>query len=47
MDNSIFYYTPAEIEFRRQRAQRAIARSGRRRNRRAPWRRRHETEETS
>ena len=44
MDNSLFYYTPAELEFRRQRAQRSLKR--RNRSRRAPWLRRHDTEET-
>jgi hypothetical protein len=45
MDNRLLYYTPAEIEFRRHRAQRSKAR--RRTPRRAFWHRRHETEETT
>lgn len=44
MDNSLLYYTPAEIEFRRQRAERS--RTRRRRTKRALWHRRHETGET-
>jgi hypothetical protein len=44
MDNSLMYYSPAEIEFRRRRAQRSKARK---RVLRGPWHRRHGTEEIS
>jgi hypothetical protein len=46
MDNTLMYYSPAEIEFRRQRAQRA-AKARRRRRIRSPWNLRHGTDATS
>jgi hypothetical protein len=45
MDNSLMYYSPAEIQFRRQRAERSKARK--RLARRAPWHRKHAGDETS
>ena len=45
MDNSLLYYTPAEIEYRQLRARRSL-KPRRRMRTRAPWRRRPAQEET-
>ena len=45
MDNRLMYFTPAELDYRRQRATHSV-KPRRRRGSRSLWRRRHDPEST-